>query len=316
LPDEPAAARAERGPDRAFPAARGRARQEQVRDVDAGDQEDGRDRGQQREERGPGVAHDRVAEGHEDEAEVRVRLGIPLGQAGREGAHLGLGLGHGYAGAEAPDEVKLVESAHLEALVAERQGKPHLGVLGPAESRGHDPDHRHRAAVERDGAAGQRGIAGEALAPEPVAQHHRLGQGNGFVRGTERAADQGRNAERLEEAGAHEASRELLRPFEAGERGTERIRAHRCEGLKGAARRPKVDEVGRGHRGPGIPSRSPPAPHEALGLGIRQRAEKDAARHAEDGGVGADPEAEGHDRSGREPTVFEQEAHSVADVLK
>ena len=58
LPDEPLPARAERGADRDFLLTAGRARQQQVRDVRARDQQHERHRSEQHENRQPHVADD------------------------------------------------------------------------------------------------------------------------------------------------------------------------------------------------------------------------------------------------------------------
>ena len=63
LPDDPCAARAERLSHRDLPLARDRAREQQVRDVRAGDQQHEADGAEEHEERRPDISRQRVSSG-------------------------------------------------------------------------------------------------------------------------------------------------------------------------------------------------------------------------------------------------------------
>src|SRR4029453_10771767 len=65
LPEEAAASRPQRGTEAELAPAVGEAREREVRDVGAGDEEDERDRAQEDEERGPRVLHQLLAKGDE-----------------------------------------------------------------------------------------------------------------------------------------------------------------------------------------------------------------------------------------------------------
>jgi hypothetical protein len=54
--------------------------------------------------------------------------------------------------------------------------------------------------------------------------------------------------------------------------------------------------------------------HEALGVRVGERLQKDAVHNGKDGGVGADSEREGENGNACEAGIFAERAQGVADV--
>ena len=89
LQHQPAAAGAERSADRHLLLANGRAHEQQVRDVCAGDQDDDRDGGEQREQGRADRTDDLFFELDDLRGLVRTRIGILLGEPLGDRLHLG-----------------------------------------------------------------------------------------------------------------------------------------------------------------------------------------------------------------------------------
>ena len=101
LPDDAAAAGADRRANRDFALADRRARQQHIGDVAAGDDEQEADRAEERIERAAELAHHPVDDGNDAEAETGRVVVRPLGGAPRaDHVQLRFGLGGGHAGAE------------------------------------------------------------------------------------------------------------------------------------------------------------------------------------------------------------------------
>ena len=189
-----AAPRAERGPDRDLLLSRRGAREQQVRDVGAGDEEHQADQALQDDERllEP-LPQVRVSarRGHDQEGLLEEPL-LGVGELGEElalqlfllalgveGAQRGLGLLPRDPRLEPAEQVEPGGALVLEVVVGRverrlhRHGDPeprqHGGVR-PDEARGGDADHGERRPVEPDGRADDLGVSAEPLLPEVVLQ--------------------------------------------------------------------------------------------------------------------------------------------------
>ena len=112
LEDDLAPPRAKRGADSEFRLPGRASSQQQSGDISAGDEQQRGDGGEEDAQSGTDVAGDGLRlRNHLGAAVVQVFLGITFGQSCLDGVHLGLGLGHGHAGLEAADRVKLHPSA-------------------------------------------------------------------------------------------------------------------------------------------------------------------------------------------------------------
>ena len=98
LPDQPQPARAERRAQRHLVLPGGRAREQQVRDVGARDEQHERHRAEERQERRPRVLDDVVLQRHDADAHVRrLVFGMLLPELPGDAVHLGLRLIEGHA---------------------------------------------------------------------------------------------------------------------------------------------------------------------------------------------------------------------------
>ena len=172
LPNDGAASRAKRRPDGHFTAACRCASQQQVRDVEAGDREEHRDRDRQRDERAVHLAGQLLAQRHEHDGRVLVERILRRHLAG-ENLHLGSRGHQGRCRPEASDNLEEAPGRLAPGLLSiELPGGPQVGVLeDEPEPRGHDADDLDRSVIELDGAANRTSIAGQALLPEFVADH-------------------------------------------------------------------------------------------------------------------------------------------------
>ncbi len=140
LPQDAGAARAERRADRHLLLARHRARQQQVRHVRAGDEQDEPDRAGQHQQRRAHVADDFLLERDDVEREAAVRgihAGMLRAQPRRDAVHLRLRPADRHARLQLADDVVVLAVADLRGVGRERQRQQDLGVLRAAERR-HD----------------------------------------------------------------------------------------------------------------------------------------------------------------------------------
>ena len=142
LPHEPLPARAERGADGDFLLARRRAREQQVRDVGARDEQHERHRAQHHEHRAAHVADDRFDERHDVDREGPVAL-VLLANPRGDGGDVRVRLRHRHARLQARHEVVVLVAAAIHGIGAERerQEQVHLPVLA---------DRRHDLGVQQE----------------------------------------------------------------------------------------------------------------------------------------------------------------------
>src|SRR6267143_269968 len=175
-------ASAERRTDGDFPSPRHRARQEQIRDIGASNQQDEADDGEQYHE---GLAH---RPGRELTQRNQLYIvargdGILLVQARNDGVDIALCLRERDAGLEAADDVQIVGFA-VAADISLPVGKgaedlgndvnridPELNVRAAVpEVGGEDADDLHGLVVESEGAANDGAVAGKVALPEAVGE--------------------------------------------------------------------------------------------------------------------------------------------------
>ncbi len=173
LAHEAAAARAHRRAHGELPLARRGARQQQVRDVRAGDQQDEAHRAEQDEERRAHLSDHGLVQRAHGEAHALVRIGIGGGQARADGGRLGPRRFGGGARIEAPDgrEIPGPPALGTKPLVV-FEGPPERAAAGEVEARRGHADDRVGHAVQDQGLAHRGGRGAEALPPEALAQHH------------------------------------------------------------------------------------------------------------------------------------------------
>ena len=113
LADESRPRRAERGANRQLRLARGRARQQEVRQVGAGDQQDHADGSGQNPQGPPAVSHDLVQEGNEVGGQPLVLIRMGDGQPGHRGREVGASGGRVHSRRPAKRGLEKVRAAGL-----------------------------------------------------------------------------------------------------------------------------------------------------------------------------------------------------------
>ena len=316
LPHDTPPCGAERDPHGHLTRARGRAREQQVCDVGAGDQEDERDRAHQRQEYEP----DRPAvlalvERQHTGTDVLVRIGIVRPQLGGDGVHLGLCLrarhavGHPAEGLEvAVVPLLLCKPRHLY------QRNPEVRVLWELEAFRHDADHNGRYLVHLHRTANHGGIAAVSSLPHAVAEDHHGSRSRTIVFREEVTPDERRLANQLERVRGNVRS---LKPF-----GSAAFVAHvhRLPAVRGQtgerARGPAVIlEVRIRHAAVAVAAVARADHHHAIGIVDGEAANQYGVHEREHGGVDANPECESQCRDGGEPAVLHEQPHGKPNVL-
>ncbi len=307
LADEPKPPGADGGANGQLANARDASREQQVRHVRAGDEQDEHDRALHDEQHAPVTSHEILVQRvHLHVALQSVRLVV----GGRDRVQVVGGLRERGARLETADQPEKIVALELRR---KRERDPGVCACRIAERRRH---HRH----DRIGFAvnGQRLSDGPRIAavetlPERVAQRDHLAAVGHIVAGVDQAARRRRYAEHREEVAGHAIGEDLLRLAAAGDGGgpwrNRRERAERAIALaQGHELRPRhrrqrhgrvrvvcVNEPGRFSEG--------------------QRLEQHRVDDAEHRCVGANPQRERKHRRQREARVPQERADAVADVL-
>jgi hypothetical protein len=323
LLNQAAPARSDREPDGHLAAPQPRAREQQARDVDAGDDEHARRRREQHEggstDRG---VHPRVADRDRRRAPHRARWRHVVSELRSDRRELGVRLFDGHAVLQARDDAD-------EVL---RRGE----VLGVGEARGHrrwNPELRlaaeSREAVRQDADDGQRhvidghrladdrGIGREAAAPEPRAEDRDRRGVDGVFLGAERAAGERRDAERAKVLGRDDLAVKMLgialaarRDQRRGERRDVIERARRGLQRLDVRPRPAKPRPAVTRRDLGVEEDD-----ETIRIGERQRPQQRAVDDAEHRRGRADAEGERRDRDQRDPAHPDEAAQRVAEIV-
>ena len=175
--DELAARGAERAPDGELPRPGDGARQQEVRQVGAGDQQDERGKSDQHEDDLAAGALERGVERDCAQDPTLVFLRIAAGEACRDRRQPGVGLGGSHPRTIAPDDVVRVVLPLTQLVGRQRKrlenlrGEQSPGIAG--ERRG-DADDLIRLSVDPKRAADDTRLAGEVRPPVLVAQNDDL----------------------------------------------------------------------------------------------------------------------------------------------
>jgi len=298
-------------------AARG-AREQEIGDVGAGDEEHEADGADEHEQSGANVASELIAESDGVGADFGVGVRVLLFELFGDDGEIGVGGGEGDAEFEARDDLKIVVAAVGQFLLGEADRNPDFGfTVGELEAAGHHADDRGFFVVEPNLPADNLRITGKTAKPEAVAENDdRSGAGH-VVFGKEVAAESGRDAENGEEVGGDGATAKLFRVALAGESdgGSEGRSGHVGEDL--IARAPLGEVAGSGSiAGEANGGSVFPDDDETVGVAIRKRAKENGVGDAEDGGVGGDADGEDRDGEESEGRTFTEHAGAEANVLK
>ena len=309
LPQQARPARAHRDAHGQLALARHQAREEQVRHVDARDEQHEPRRAQQHEQRATGVADEDLVE----RADRRAMGMVPKRrQPGAERFHLGPRLLERHVRLEARDHPHEVVAAR-RLVEGPRERQPELGALRVVEARRHDARYRVRLAVERHALTDERGIGPEPLPPQPVGQHDGLRAAGLILFGRERTAHARRDAQHREPRRGDRRAADARRVARAGQHDAARRRA--ADRRKHLALVPPVHVDGKGGRRARHLGLHVEHHDEPVGVGEGQRLEQHGVDRAEHRGVGADAKGQGEGRRGREAGVLDQGANAEPEIL-
>ena len=318
LPQDPAAARAERHPDGHFAAACGRLAQQQRGGVGAGDQQHDTHHTPQQVKSQAHAAHELILQTQQGDASPLVALRVLLLEAGGNRRELRLRLFRRNTCVQPPNrEETVVRAAGRTRLL----GKPDIHRARELETLWQHAHDEARFDVHANRPLEHAGIATIAALPVRMAdQRHPVAAARcGFFR-SERATDDRLDSEDAEELAIDDGRSRILGGVARRRwKITASVRRH---GLERRALRAPIPEVGdrderialaRGEKSRGDG-------HDSIGAGIRQRLQEHGVHHAEDRRIGADPER--HDDDGehgkartvsQRPSRIPQVAEKVAD---
>ena len=289
------------------------AREEQVGDVGAGDQEDDADGAEQEEEGIAGVAEHVIAEGGDGGADLVIGVRVLLFETGGEGGEVGAGLLEGDAGLHAPDGVVGMVAAEAQAFAVHGERGPHLRAEGELEGGGHDAHDFVLTGVEFDGLPDGIGVAGVAGGPQAVTEDDDVVFTGLVFAGGPGAPDLGRDAEEVEEIGGGGEGERMLGAAFGGEVD---VVGPIEEGhvLEGGVLGLPIEEVGAGEgvfagRGFGFVEAD-----ELLRMAVGEGPEEDCVDDAEDGGIGADSDGQRDGGNESESPGVPQVAEAVLEV--
>ena len=313
----------QRGAQRELVLAPRETRQRQVGDVGARDQQHERRGAEQDEERRPSAARELGAQRrhrHGEALRLVVGVGVLLVQARGDALDLGAGLLDRDAGLEAREDLgHPVQAVLLHGRAHVVRAGDHVGVeiglLGIGRRRLQHADDGDADTVHLDLAADHVGVGAEEGAPEAIGQHRDAGRVLAVVRLVERAPEHRMQPEDVEVvAGDHSG------PHPPRLVAADHVEGHRRELGDAVEALALIAIVGDlGHREQRVvdlrQGRRLPQVDQTIAVGVRQRPQQHAVEHAEDRGVGPDPEAEREDErqgvAGRAGEAAKRELHVV-----
>ena len=171
LRHEPPPARADRRAHRDLSRARRRPREQEARDVDAGDEEEQPHRAQQDEQRRPEEPDDLAVQLDDAGAPAVVGPHVLAPEPRGERVELALRLLHRAARREPPHRLHEVRRAAVLREIP-HQPVPDIGVARKVKAGRHDARHLIVVVVHANELADDRGVALEPRAPEAMADEH------------------------------------------------------------------------------------------------------------------------------------------------
>src|SRR5205085_696260 len=312
------ASRAQRRAQRELTVPRGSAREQQVGDIRACDQQDEGDSREEHEQNWPDIADNLLANRRERDAPAGVVNWILLLELARDYVQLRLGLLHCYAGHEPPHASQKSAAGFsivLRRLERERSPDLHL-IVQKMKARWHHADDCVNATADRDLLPEHSIVTAEALLPKLVTEDRNEIRAWPVLIVREPAADQGLDAERREKTGGNDLRLHLDRIAGAG-----KIQARlpdRRQFIKRAAALLPIEKICRGDHVLmlGMLGEAFPDHDDAIGVGVIERAQEHAIDHAEDRGVRADSKGQRDHGGEGEAGFFEKGTQPVTQILE
>jgi hypothetical protein len=323
LPDQPITARAHGRADGDFATARGGAREQKVRDIGAPDEEQKTDGGKKEEQDRPDSADDFLVQRDNLNPDVAVINRILNFEAAANRIHFGAGLVDGDAGFQPAKNIEVVAASDWPRIDIrpDRVGRDSKGRRNPKlpiavrdKIWRHHPDDGVRLVVQGNLPADDATIGRVPARPQLGAQDDDKVMPGLLVRWKKRAAKDGGYTEKRKQTGRGHRAADALGTVAVG-----KIEALAAGG--GQVREnvvlPHPIEVVRGRgsaAGCASAARRLGQRHDFFGLRIRQRMEKHAVDHAEDGRGAGDAEGERDERREGEAGILQQHSNPVAKI--
>ena len=315
LAHEPRAIRAEHRTDRELVAASGVTGQKQIRNVRETNEENESHDGEkkQRSALELGAEH-YVAKPLERDAATLVRRGILTCKIRCDSREIVVGHLKGNARFQTRHGLQHVVAAcaFRQTLNASRCPHAHrrekLGFV-----RNH-ADDREQVPVEPEGLAHDARIGGEARPPIPLGKNSDI-RAICFVLGTERAADDRNDTERIEYARRDPLSRHRLRTVRAAHHHAAEAWDEPADRVEGFVALHPIEEIERRHAAFRRRFRSLPDRHQLIRFRQGQIAEQHAIDEREESPVRADPDSQCQYDHERERALLAQHARSEPQVL-
>ena len=316
--DAPAAG-AERHAHRNFFLPGDGARQQQIRNIDAHDQQHQRDRAREHQQRGPDIAYQAVVQAQNTSLRARSRSAELLGVGGLQSpVHQGQvrrrALGRDSLLQTRNSGIEIGPVAGLGRRFGHRDQQGRGLVLGKLEPAGQDSGDGVQLAIERHPPGEDRGVTAESPHPEGVRDQRDCATARRRVGGRQIASDERRHSEHAQKTRRRELHFQLLRLAVPRDRklaariGGESIEdgrliaPHRILEIRHVEAEEVVfADVDRRDEAAGVP----------IGQGTQQHGIDDAENRR----VGADSESGGQDRHRREAAVMVQHPAAVAEIL-
>ena len=202
LLDETAAAGADRRAQGHFALAHGRTREQEVRDVDARDEQQQADRAEQRVQRGPEEADDFVCERHGERRPAFVgRRKLPLDTRVKR-SQLGVGLFERDAGLQARDRFDEMRAAAVLGEIPD-ESLVHVDAGWKVEARSRDAQHGVELPVQLHRPSDDVRVAAVSRAPQTIADDDRALAGDMERLRAEAGSERRPDAQHAEEIRAH-----------------------------------------------------------------------------------------------------------------
>ena len=327
LTDEPCPGGSQRLADGHLAPSRAGARQEEVRNVQAPDEQDQSHRTQQQHQRLVHVADHGVLEGHQSHrppVRPRVIAGELAVQGGHQRVQALLRLRDGEPGCEARDGRRKVPPVPRRVIeqgrAVEAGGGPDLDVPVPGRSprgvevRRHHADDVVQVRVELDTSAHDVRIAGEGPLPHAIADDDLRGESRPVIPGIEGAAQPRLHPDHMEVVRRHDQQAHALGLRRAAQIV---VVVPRRRDVFEDPRALEVLPLGLGHSHvPRAHSRKiVPDADQLLGPWIGQRMQEGGVHDAEDRGGRSDAHGHGRDHDGGDARRLAQHAQGAAEVV-
>ncbi len=301
---------------RDFLRARSGTREQEIRNVGAGNEKDETHRAEENDQRGTNVLHNLILKVNHIGADGRIRLGILLGESRCDCFHFSAPLveRHAWFQARGSDYSRMPITIVWKRVGPRLKRNENIGSLKELKARRQNADERVGLRIECDGLADPIPGTAKAALPERIADHGHGRAADSVFLGKKCAADNWRDTQEREKPGSDVPAFESLRLAAAGEREIcEAGGFHRFEGAALVAPVFIVLVRGgdRGEHGVAFDDQ-----HDVRGIAIGERAKQHAVDDSKDRSVRANAESERQHRDNRKARILQQHPEAVFQIVQ